>query len=193
MSTVDWETDTKQIKVDGFRIARTEVTQKLYESVMGTNPSYFSGDDYLPVESVTWEEAAQFCNCLSEMNALSPCYDEETWQCDFSKNGFRMPTNVEWNCAARAGSKGAYPTYTYDRLESFEWLQPWCETKTYPVGSKFPNSFGLYDIVGNVFEFGTPSNQCHGELHYMGHQCLAGASYRKMMYCQLCLFHFIWM
>jgi formylglycine-generating enzyme required for sulfatase activity len=113
-----------------FYISRHEVTQVQWQSVMGTNPSYFKGDTR-PVDSVTWHEAQDFIRKLNELN-----------------DGFRyrLPTEAEWEYACRAGTTGDYP----GDLDAMAW---YTGRKTQPVGQKQPNAFGLYDMQGNVWEW----------------------------------------
>ena len=83
------------VTLSGFSMSATEITQGQYKAVMGTNPSKFTGDDNLPVEMVSWRDAIKFCNILSDKAGLSRCYDESSGACDFTKNGFRLPTEAE--------------------------------------------------------------------------------------------------
>ena len=118
-----------------FEIGRYEVTQAEWETVMGDDPSQFAGCAQCPVEQLTWDEIHQF---ISVLNAA----DRDIWN-------YRLPTEAEWEYAARAGSTG--DRYVRD-VEASAWCYDNSEARTHPVGLKRPNAFGLYDVLGNVSE-----------------------------------------
>jgi formylglycine-generating enzyme required for sulfatase activity len=120
------------VTVPNYYMGKYEVTQSQYRAVMGANPSAFKGDD-LPVDSVTWAEATEFCRKLSTL----------------SGRHYRLPTEAEWEYAARAGTTGA-PTESADLTA---WYDGNSGARTHPVGQKEANHFGLYDIYGNVWEW----------------------------------------
>ena len=157
MGSIDGGDDEKPVHVvtlDAFEINATEITQGKYKEIMGENPSYFSGSDNLPIENVSWYDAVKFCNRQSEKAGLERCYDESTWICDFSKNGFRLPTEAEWEYACRAGTKTEY--YSGDsksELSRTGWYSGNSGSNTHSVGQKESNAWGLYDMHGNVFEW----------------------------------------
>ncbi|MDR1218295.1 MAG: formylglycine-generating enzyme family protein [Treponema sp.] len=161
-----------------FYIGKYEVTQKEWYDVMGSNPSYFKGDN-LPVEQVSWYDVIEYCNKRSEREWLTPAYTIDktrsdgnntngrdnvkwvvTW--DRNANGYRLPTEAEWELACRAGTSTPFYTgsdittnhanyngnYPYNNNAKGEY-----RGKTWAVGSGTPNPWGLYDMSGNVYEW----------------------------------------
>jgi formylglycine-generating enzyme required for sulfatase activity len=135
----------------GFYIGVTEVTQAQWTTVMGSNPSYASacGDD-CPVEKVSWDDAVIFANALSVLDGLSPAYDADAvW--DIAADGYRLPTEAEWEYAARAGDGTAYAGS--DISGEVGWYVDNSGNTPHPVAGLIPNGFGLYDMSGNVWEW----------------------------------------
>ena len=152
------------VTLTGFEMSLYEITQGQYKSIIGSNPSHFNGSDDLPVESVCWNVAVWFCNHLSDKARLDRCYDESTWECDFSKNGFRLPTEAEWEYACRAGTTTKYYTGNSESdLARAGWYRSNSGRKTHHVGQKEANNFGLYDMHGNVWEL---CNDWYGSEYY---------------------------
>lgn len=142
-----------EIAVSAFLMDRTLVTQEQYEKAMGDNPSRWKGPKN-PVEQVRWSDAVRFCNKRSETEGLRPCYDLKTWKCDFEANGYRLPTEAEWEYACRAGATTAY--YFGDepsKLGEHAWFDKNSGGHPRPVAQKQPNAWGLYDMCGNLWEW----------------------------------------
>ena len=163
-----------QVTLSAFYVDPHEVTQKDYQAVMGTNPSHFRGDN-LPVEQVTWYDAINYCNKLSEAQGLTPAYqiDGTTVTWNRAADGYRLLTEAEWEYAARAGTQsvfyeggqivadqvnfcGSYPYLIEENYLSHQ--NPEVVTSTYrqetmPVDGLAPNSWGLYHMEGNVSEW----------------------------------------
>lgn len=142
-----------EVAISAFLMDANLVTQEQFQKVMGTNPSRWKGDKN-PVEQLRWAEAAKFCNKRSETEGLQPCYDLPTLKCNFDANGYRLPTEAEWEYACRAGTTTAYffgdtPT----RLGEYAWFKKNSGGRPRPVGQKQPNPWGLYDMAGNVWQW----------------------------------------
>lgn len=138
-----------------FYMSKHEVTQRRWREVMGTNPSHFKGNN-LPVENVRWYDAVEYCNRLSKKEGLIPAYrisgKNVTWHP--SANGYRLPTEAEWEYAARGGNRSR--SYTYSGSNSagdVGWYKDNSGSKTHEVGLKRSNELGLHDMSGNVYEW----------------------------------------
>ena len=167
--------------IPGFYIGKYEVTQKLWEEVMGSNRSMNRGDN-LPVENISWFEAVEFCNRLSDIYGLQRAYEirDTMVKCDFNANGYRLPTESEWEYAATGNSNlinekrnedgqydddsDDYDSYSGEKYgdvqyfdgilrSEFGWYQDNSDFNTHPGGKKLPNGLGLYDFIGNVLEW----------------------------------------
>jgi formylglycine-generating enzyme required for sulfatase activity len=159
----DWEGPQHQVTVNAFYMGKYQVTQAEYEAVMGTNPSYFKGSN-LPVDQVSWYDAVGYCNILSQREGLTPVYSGsgDNITCNWNANGYRLPTEAEWEYACRAGTTTPFSTgnnittsqANYDGTRPYNnnatGIVRWTTT---PVGSFAPNTWGLYDMHGNVGEW----------------------------------------
>lgn len=142
------------VGVDSFWVGNTEVTREMFEDIMGFDPSQYTDADSLPVHGVSWFDAVRFCNALSESAGFEVCYDTTTWQVDFTANGFRLPTEAEWEYAARAGSATMFYTGNNEEdLQRAGWYEENSEGMPHQVGEMQPNNWGLYDMMGNAWEW----------------------------------------
>ena len=132
------EKPTHQVTLtNDYYIGKTEVTQALWKAVMGNNPSYFKGDN-LPVENVSWDDCQKF---ISKLNSLTG-------------QNFRLPTEAEWEFAARGGNNSNHYQYSgSNELGDVAWYDGNSGGKTHVVATKQPNELGLYDMSGNVWEW----------------------------------------
>lgn len=147
------ESPAHRVQVDGFHMDQTPVTQAEYERLMGNNPARAKGPRN-PVETVRWSDAARYCNARSKEEGLEPCYDPADWRCDFGRNGFRLPTEAEWEYACRAGTASEFFCGDNDTLlQIHAWYKRNSGGRPRPVGMKRPNPWGLADMTGNVFEW----------------------------------------
>lgn len=128
------ERPSRRVRITkSFEIGAHEVTQRQWQAVMGSNPSFFKGDD-LPVERVNWNDIQSF---LTKLNAANDGYQ------------YRLPTEAEWEYAARAGTTQAVP----GEIKNVAWFNENSEKAPHPVGQKQANAWGLYDTLGNTAEW----------------------------------------
>ena len=138
----DDERPTHQVTLSDYYMGQTEVTQALWEAVMGTNPSYFKGDN-LPVECVSWEDCQTFIRRLNEKLSSQ-----------LGGKLFSLPTEAQWEFAARGGNKSQGYKYSgSNNLDDVAWYYANSGSNSHPVARKQPNELGLYDMSGNVWEW----------------------------------------
>lgn len=151
------ERPVHEVSLDAFYLDVAPVSQAHYERVMGDNPSRNKHPDN-PVEQVRWREAVAFCNRCSEIEGLAPAYIRDEggqWVLDPAAGGYRLPTEAEWEYAARAGTRTEFFFGDDEsRLDPFAWYRhntP--DQKTKPPGRKLPNPWQLHEMIGNVWEW----------------------------------------
>ncbi|MDR1466290.1 MAG: formylglycine-generating enzyme family protein, partial [Treponema sp.] len=159
----DTDESAHQVAVGGFLLSKFEVTQAEYESLIGNNPSAFKRPDF-PVEQVSWLDAVIFCNAKSERENLTPVYtiSESGISWNHDADGYRLPTEAEWEYACRSGTATVFSTGAgiSSDTANFDGRYPYngaskgaFRSKTMPVGSFAPNAWGVYDMHGNVYEW----------------------------------------
>ena len=187
--------DGAMIAVPGksYSILKTEVTQKLYEFVMGEKPNWFEAEKNLPVRC-GWYRVIEFCNKLSVMDGLAPVYlsrgetDVSKWKDKFPKvlwnkkaNGYRLPSVEEWQYAAKGGQNFKYSGS--DNIDEVAWYKDNSENNIQSVAQKKPNGYGLYDMSGNLGELCWDSYGFWD--HYYCGGSLYGASYADADDCEV--------
>ncbi|MCX6269867.1 MAG: SUMF1/EgtB/PvdO family nonheme iron enzyme [Bacteroidetes bacterium] len=156
-----------EIIISPFYMGKYEITFEEYDAYcLATKKKLLNDGNHgrgkMPIFNVNWEDAIAYCNWLSKKEGLKPCYTIDKkegkgkWKvsCDFSKDGYRLPTEAEWEYAARGGNKSKGFTYAGSRDSSLvAWYSLNSGGKSHPVGQKQPNELGIYDMSGNLWEW----------------------------------------
>ncbi|MBW7452957.1 formylglycine-generating enzyme family protein, partial [Paenibacillus sepulcri] len=139
-------------QVNSFWLAPVPVTKALYESIVQKSVGR-NDDSLVPVVDVSWNDAILFCNLLSRQSGLKECYsisdDGESVVCSWEADGYRLPTEAEWQYACKAGTTG----YRYGELDEIAWYRENSTGMAHETGKKLPNAWGLHDMLGNVWEW----------------------------------------
>jgi len=149
------EDPVHSVTVSSFYIGKYPVTQKEWKKIMGSNPSEFKGS-LRPVENISWYDAVEFCNKLSQKEGLTPAYKVSgaNVSCNWEADGYRLPTEAEWEFAARGGNLSRGYKYSgSNNLDEVGWYHNNSDEETRIVGEKEPNELGIYDMTGNVREW----------------------------------------
>ncbi|MDA1904408.1 SUMF1/EgtB/PvdO family nonheme iron enzyme [Bacillus cereus] len=141
-----------KVQVNSFLLAKYVVTMELYDAITN-HTSNLSKDKNKPVVNISWNDAIMFCNLLSKKAGLKEYYSIndgcQIVSCNLDSNGYRLPSEAEWQYACKAGTPG----YTYGELQKIAWYNENSNGEIQAVGKKEPNAWGLYDMVGNVWEW----------------------------------------
>lgn len=141
-----------QVQIKPFLLAKYVVTAEVYYAI--TNRALNGNENgNKPVVNISWHEAISFCNLLSKIAGFTEYYsiqdDGKKVSCNLHSNGYRLPSEGEWQYACKAGTTG----YTYGELDKIAWYNKNSDGKIHEVGKKEPNAWGVYDMLGNVWEW----------------------------------------
>jgi formylglycine-generating enzyme required for sulfatase activity len=148
----DRKKSTWKVEIKPFLLAPYPVTSELYAQITNKSPVSYAADQK-PAVNISWNDAISFCNQLSQEAGFKECYtkshDSADIVCDWEADGYRLPTEAEWQYACKAGTKG----YMYGEIDKIAWYHENSGGQAHEVGRKEPNAWGLYDMLGNVWEW----------------------------------------
>lgn len=140
------------VQIQPFLLAKYAVTTELYDAITNSTLNNFE-NNHKPVVNISWNDAIAFCNVLSKKAGLKEYYSisdgGQIVRCKLDSNGYRLPSEAEWQYACKAGTTG----YTYGKLHDIAWYNENSNGEIHDVGQKEPNAWGLYDMLGNVWEW----------------------------------------
>ncbi|PER81882.1 formylglycine-generating enzyme family protein [Bacillus cereus] len=140
------------VQIQPFFLAKYAVTTELYDAITNSTLNNFV-KNHKPVVNISWNDAITFCNVLSKKAGLKEYYSisdgGQIVRCKLDSNGYRLPSEAEWQYACKAGTTG----YTYGKLHDIAWYNENSNGHIHDVGQKKPNAWGLYDMLGNVWEW----------------------------------------
>jgi formylglycine-generating enzyme required for sulfatase activity len=164
------------VEFQPFLLSRVPVTQALYSRVTNQSPSTFIGENR-PVETVSWSDAVNFCNLLSDTMGLMRCYAGNSGSAEMvfdpGANGWRLPSEAEWEYACKAGTTSA----RYGETDEIAWYRGNSGGRTHEVGRKKPNAWGICDMLGNVWEW---CSDIYDETTYGSYRVLRGGGWNDM-------------
>ena len=140
------------VQIQPFLLAKYAVTMELYDAITNSTLNNFD-KNHKPVVNISWNDAISFCNVLSKKAGLKEYYSisdgGQIVKCNLGSNGYRLPSEAEWQYACKASTNG----YTYGKLHDIAWYNENSNGEIHDVGQKEPNAWGLYDMLGNVWEW----------------------------------------